>query len=287
MSSGASRVKISTASWSARKSEPLTVSKAWLSERVVADVAERGVDPALGGAGVAARRVELRDDGDVGAGVERLDRGAHPGAPGADHEYVVRRLHAPDATRTHPPPARESPAAAARRRLPPGRRARTLEVRRGTSGRAPAAFASYASGSRQVERGSSSAGSTPGTATGTLEPEHVVDAEARPRRARPDERGVQERARRGDRHPMPASPAGPPGPAGVHEPHARVVLGELLAEEVGVDRGRLRQERAAEARREHRCGLGDTDLGAGESRREAGEEVVARLGSSTAARSAA
>ena len=45
-----------------------------------------------------------------------------------------------------------------------------------------------------------------------------------------------------------------------------------------VDRRRLRQERPAEAGREHRRRLGDADLGAGEPRREAGEEVVARLG---------
>ena len=60
---------------------------------VLARVAERRVDAALGRAGVAARRVELRDDADVGARVERLDRGAHACAAGADDEHVVLRFH--------------------------------------------------------------------------------------------------------------------------------------------------------------------------------------------------
>ncbi len=60
---------------------------------VLAGVAERGVDAALGRAGVAARRVQLRDDADVGARIVRLDGGAHPGTAGTDHDYVVRRLH--------------------------------------------------------------------------------------------------------------------------------------------------------------------------------------------------
>jgi hypothetical protein len=60
---------------------------------VLAGVPERRVDPALGRAGVAAGRVELRDDGDVGAGIVSLDRGAHACAARADHEYVVLRVH--------------------------------------------------------------------------------------------------------------------------------------------------------------------------------------------------
>ena len=60
---------------------------------VVGLVAERRVDAPLRGAGVAARRVELRDDGDAGAGVVRLDRGAHAGAAGADDEHVERGVH--------------------------------------------------------------------------------------------------------------------------------------------------------------------------------------------------
>ena len=60
---------------------------------VVARVPERRVDAALGRAGVAARRVELRDHGDVRARVVRLDRGAHTGAAGADDQDVVLRDH--------------------------------------------------------------------------------------------------------------------------------------------------------------------------------------------------
>ena len=60
---------------------------------VVAGVPEGRVDPALGRAGVAAGRVELRDDRDVRARIVGLDRGAHARATGADHEYVVLRLH--------------------------------------------------------------------------------------------------------------------------------------------------------------------------------------------------
>jgi hypothetical protein len=60
---------------------------------VFTGVPERGVDAALGRAGVAAGRVELRDDRDIGAGVVSLDRSAHPCAPGPDHEYVVLRVH--------------------------------------------------------------------------------------------------------------------------------------------------------------------------------------------------
>ena len=60
---------------------------------VVGRVAEGGVDPAFGRAGVAANRVDLRDDGDVGAHVERLDRGAHTRAAAPDDQHVVRRVH--------------------------------------------------------------------------------------------------------------------------------------------------------------------------------------------------
>ena len=60
---------------------------------VVGRVPERGVDPALGGAGVAADGVDLREKRDVGAEIVGLDRGAHAGAPGADDEHVVRCFH--------------------------------------------------------------------------------------------------------------------------------------------------------------------------------------------------
>ena len=61
---------------------------------VLGGVPERRVDPSFGRAGVAAGRVELRDDGHVRAGVVCLDRGSHAGATRADHEYVVLRVHA-------------------------------------------------------------------------------------------------------------------------------------------------------------------------------------------------
>jgi hypothetical protein len=57
--------------------------------RVVGGVAERGVDPALGGAGVGAHRVQLRDDGDVGSRPLGLDGGAHARQAGADHHHVM------------------------------------------------------------------------------------------------------------------------------------------------------------------------------------------------------
>ena len=59
---------------------------------VLGGVAERGVDAALGGAGMAPRRVQLRDHADVRAPVVRLDGCAHAGAPGADDEDVVASL---------------------------------------------------------------------------------------------------------------------------------------------------------------------------------------------------
>ena len=60
---------------------------------VLGRVAERRVDPALGRARVAADRVDLRDERDVGARVVGLDRRAHAGAAGADDEDVVLRFH--------------------------------------------------------------------------------------------------------------------------------------------------------------------------------------------------
>ena len=60
---------------------------------VLGGVAERRVDAALGRAGVAAGRVQLRDHADVGARVVGLDGRAHACAAGADDEHVVRRFH--------------------------------------------------------------------------------------------------------------------------------------------------------------------------------------------------
>ena len=52
-------------------------------------VAERRVDPALGGAGVAADRVDLRHQGDVRAGLVRGDGRPHPGQTRAHHHDVM------------------------------------------------------------------------------------------------------------------------------------------------------------------------------------------------------
>ena len=56
-------------------------------------VAEGRIDAALGGAGVAPGRVQLRDHRDLRASIVSLDGCAHAGAPGADDEDVVGRLH--------------------------------------------------------------------------------------------------------------------------------------------------------------------------------------------------
>ena len=76
------------------------MSKACFSGLSSDGVAERRVDAALGRAGVAARRVDLRDERDVGARVERLDGGAHTRAAGPDDEHVVLRVHDSDAIGT-------------------------------------------------------------------------------------------------------------------------------------------------------------------------------------------
>src|SRR6266496_2236559 len=60
---------------------------------VLRGVAERSVDATLGRAGVAADRVDLGEESDVGTCVESLDRGAHSCAAGTDDQHVVLRLH--------------------------------------------------------------------------------------------------------------------------------------------------------------------------------------------------
>ena len=61
--------------------------------RVLGGVPERRVDAALGGAGMAARRVQLRDHADVRACVVGLDGCAHARAAGADDQDVVGCFH--------------------------------------------------------------------------------------------------------------------------------------------------------------------------------------------------
>ena len=77
---------------------PLHGVEGVLLRTVLRGVPERRVDPALGCAGVTPRGVQLRDDADVRARVECLDRGAHTGAAGSDDDDVVLGLHATDAT---------------------------------------------------------------------------------------------------------------------------------------------------------------------------------------------
>ena len=55
-------------------------------------VTERRVDASPGRAGVAAGRVQLRDERHVGARVVRFDGGAHARAAGPDNQYDVRVL---------------------------------------------------------------------------------------------------------------------------------------------------------------------------------------------------
>ncbi len=56
---------------------------------VLRRVPERGVDATLGRAGVGARRMQLRDDRDVGAGALGFDCGAHASKARTDHHDVV------------------------------------------------------------------------------------------------------------------------------------------------------------------------------------------------------
>jgi hypothetical protein len=60
---------------------------------VLGRVPEGRVDAALGRAGVAADRVDLREESYVSAEIESLDGRAHSRAAGAYHEDVVLGLH--------------------------------------------------------------------------------------------------------------------------------------------------------------------------------------------------
>ena len=60
---------------------------------VLGGVPERRVDPALGRAGVAANRMDLREERDVRARVMGLDGRAHARAAGPDDEHVVYGFH--------------------------------------------------------------------------------------------------------------------------------------------------------------------------------------------------
>src|SRR5207248_3470991 len=108
-----------------------------------------------------------------------------------------------------------------------------------------------------------------------LEPEELVGP-GRDALERAGQCRVEQRPGRRDRHSPPLAER-TPRPAGVHEPDRRAVPVELLAEHPRVDPRRLGEERGAEARREGRLRLGDADIGAGELRGEAREEVEERL----------
>ena len=60
---------------------------------VLGRVPQGGVDPALGRAGMAAHRVDLREESHVRALIVRLDGCAHARATGAYDEDVVRCFH--------------------------------------------------------------------------------------------------------------------------------------------------------------------------------------------------
>ena len=90
------------------------------------------------------------------------------------------------------------------------------------------------------------------------------------------ERGVEQRARRLDRHAL-ADAIFAAGPAGVDQPAIDAALGDPLLEQIAVDRRMARHERRAEAGREGRFGLGHADLGAGDLGGVARQEVVHRL----------
>ena len=73
----------------------LTVSKACFSGLSSAALPSAALMP-FGRPGVAARRMQLRDDGNVCAGVVSLDSRPHAGETGPDDEDVVLRFHCPD-----------------------------------------------------------------------------------------------------------------------------------------------------------------------------------------------
>ena len=91
------------------------------------------------------------------------------------------------------------------------------------------------------------------------------------------ERRRQQATRHADRHAPPGAVAAA-GPAGVHQPAIDMVLGDEVAQQVGVFRRVARQEGRAEAGRELRLHADQAALGAGDLGGIAGEEVVHRLG---------
>ena len=98
----------------------------------------------------------------------------------------------------------------------------------------------------------------------------VFDVVEQPRQRRGDHR-----SRVRDLHAA-ADAVGTARPSGVDQPHARLVLGDLLAEHPRVDVRIERQERRAETGAERRLRLRHALLGARHARGVAGEEVIHR-----------
>jgi hypothetical protein len=67
---------------------------------VLLEIAEGGAHAALGGAGVGAGRIELRQDGGIDPGLGQLHGGPQAGTAGPDDEGVVLEAHQPAAGTT-------------------------------------------------------------------------------------------------------------------------------------------------------------------------------------------
>src|SRR5262249_34163901 len=75
---------------------------------VLGGVPERRGDASLGRSGVAANRMDLGDQRNVGASIVRLDCRAHPCATGTYDQHIVLGLHASETTRCTPHEERAS-----------------------------------------------------------------------------------------------------------------------------------------------------------------------------------
>ena len=275
MSPGASRVKTSTASWSARKSEPLTVSNACVSGESSPAFPSAALMPP------SAAPEWLR----VGWSFEMTATSAP-----ASNASIAARMPAQPAPMTTTSCAVSTTSNLAERAcFPP------VALRRGpaaaTSGSTPSNCSKFCAeergelprlgvvGRRRRPRSSAGRGavaSTPGTASGTSKPKtgstRISTPSSAPESAACSSARVSAIGMR-----WPPWPAGPPvQPVFTSHTDGRCAS-SFSCEQPRVHRRRLGQERPAEARREHRRRLGDADLGPGEPGGEAREEVVGRL----------